>query len=45
LQDFRNLKVWEKAYALTLDIYKSSKVFPRDELYGPTSQMRRAWHR
>jgi four helix bundle protein len=42
VQDFRNLKVWEKAHALTLDIYKASKSFPRDEIYGLTSQMRRA---
>ena len=42
MQDFRNLKVWEKAHALTLDIYRASKSFPRDEIYGLTSQMRRA---
>jgi four helix bundle protein len=42
MQDFRNLKVWEKAHALTLDIYKSSRAFPREEIYGLTSQMRRA---
>jgi four helix bundle protein len=42
VQDFRNLKVWEKAHALTLDIYRASKSFPRDEIYGLTSQMRRA---
>ncbi len=42
MQDFRNLKVWEKAHALTLEIYKTSKSFPRDEMYGLTSQMRRA---
>jgi four helix bundle protein len=42
MQNFRNLKVWEKAHALTLEIYKSSKTFPRDETYGLTSQMRRA---
>ncbi len=42
MQDFRNLKVWEKAHALTLGVYKSSKTFPRDEMYGLTSQMRRA---
>jgi len=42
MQDFRNLKVWEKAHALTLDVYKASKSFPRDEIYGLTSQMRRA---
>jgi len=42
LQSFKNLKVWEKAHVLTLDVYKSSKSFPRDELYGLTSQMRRS---
>jgi four helix bundle protein len=42
MQSFRNLKVWEKAHILTLDVYKSSKGFPRDEQYGLTSQMRRS---
>jgi four helix bundle protein len=42
MRSFRNLKVWEKAYAVTLDIYKTSRAFPKEELYGPTSQMRRA---
>jgi len=42
VQNFRNLKVWEKAHKLTLGIYKSSKRFPKDETYGLTSQMRRA---
>ncbi len=42
MQDFRNLKVWGKAHALTLEIYRCSKTFPRDEMYGLTSQMRRA---
>jgi four helix bundle protein len=42
MQDFRNLKFWEKAHALTLDIYKATKLFAREEIYGLTSQMRRA---
>ena len=42
MQSFRNLKVWEKAHAVTLDIYHASRSFPKDELYGLTSQMRRA---
>jgi four helix bundle protein len=42
VQNFRNLKVWEKAHTLTLDIYQSSKSFPREEIYGLNSQMRRA---
>jgi four helix bundle protein len=42
VQDFRRLKVWEKAHILTLDVYKASRSFPREEMYGLTSQMRRA---
>jgi len=42
MQSFRNLKVWEKAHAVTLDVYTASRSFPKDELYGLTSQMRRA---
>ena len=42
MQDFRNLKVWEKAHSLTLDVYRATKSFPREEMYGVTSQMRRA---
>ena len=42
MQSFRSLRVWEKSHRLTLDIYASSKCFPREEIYGLTSQMRRA---
>jgi len=42
VQSFRKLKVWEKALFLTLDIYESTRPFPREELYGLTSQMRRS---
>jgi four helix bundle protein len=42
LQDFKKLKVWEKGHQLTLAIYKLTARFPREELYGLTSQMRRA---
>src|SRR5580658_3544140 len=41
MKDFRNLKVWEKAHCLTLAIYEVSSRFPRQELFGLTSQMRR----
>ena len=34
--------MWERAHVLTLDVYESSKGFPREEIYGLTSQMRRA---
>ena len=42
MQSFKNLKVWEKAHRLTLDVYRSTRFFPREEVYGLTSQMRRS---
>ena len=39
---FKKLKVWRKAHELTLAIYLASRSFPREELYGYTSQIRRA---
>jgi len=42
MKDFKKLKVWEKAHSLTLTIYEASANFPREELYGLTSQIRRA---
>jgi four helix bundle protein len=42
VQDFRNLKVWEKSHQLTLSVYRDTQRFPKEELYGLTSQMRRA---
>jgi len=41
VKDFRRLKVWEKAHLLTLDVYKLTARFPREELYSLTSQLRR----
>jgi four helix bundle protein len=42
LKDFRELKVWGKAHQLTLEVYRATATFPKDELYGLTSQVRRA---
>jgi four helix bundle protein len=42
MRDFRQIKVWAKAHQLTLEIYKITSRFPREELYGLTSQLRRA---
>jgi four helix bundle protein len=42
LRSFKELKVWERAHHLTLAVYKSTHSFPKDELYGLTSQLRRA---
>ena len=41
-QDFRKLVVWQKAIELTLIVYKLTGQFPRNEVYGLSSQVRRA---
>ena len=42
MEDFKNLKVWRKAHGLTLAVYQRTRTFPKDEIYGLTSQTRRA---
>jgi four helix bundle protein len=42
MQDFKNLKVWKKSHALTLDIYRSTVSFPAEEKYGLVAQIRKA---
>jgi four helix bundle protein len=42
LQDFTQLKVWQKAHELTLAVYGVTRKFPREELFGITSQIRRS---
>jgi four helix bundle protein len=42
IQSHRDLRVWQLAMDLTVACYDLSKVFPRDELFGLTSQLRRA---
>src|SRR5262245_51685634 len=39
---FTDLIVWQKAHALVLSVYRKSALFPKHELYGLTSQLRRA---
>jgi four helix bundle protein len=42
VKNFYDLKVWQDAHKLTLEIYKETKKFPKDEQFGLVSQMRRA---
>ena len=42
LKNFKELKVWQKAYQLCLNLYEITKDFPGEERYGLSSQMRRA---
>lgn len=39
---FRHLIVWQKAHALTLELYRVTKAFPQDEKFGIVSQLRRS---
>lgn len=42
MEGHRDLLVWQKAMRFVTDIYEVTKTFPREELYGLTSQLRRA---
>ncbi|MEN6298946.1 MAG: four helix bundle protein [Anaerolineaceae bacterium] len=42
MQDFHKLKVWEKSHQLTLDIYRVTIEFPKEELYGLINQIRKS---
>jgi len=39
---YRDLRIWQEAVELALDVYRTTIAFPKHELYGLTSQMRRA---
>lgn len=40
--DYRSLKAWQSAHQLALAVYRSTACYPREEVYGLTSQSRRA---
>lgn len=42
MQNYKELKVWEKAHHFTVEIYRATKLCPKEEIYGLTSQLRRA---
>lgn len=42
LKHYQQLIAWQKAIALVSELYSATKSFPRDEIYGLTSQLRRA---
>jgi four helix bundle protein len=42
VEDFKNFKVWQKSHELTIVVYATTRGFPREEVYGITSQLRRA---
>ena len=42
MRDFKQFVVWQKSHRLTLQAYKCTQSFPREELFGLTSQIRRS---
>jgi four helix bundle protein len=42
IKSFNNLLVWQKAHQLVILIYQETKLFPKDEQFGLTNQMRRS---
>ncbi|MCC5906044.1 MAG: four helix bundle protein [Balneolaceae bacterium] len=42
MRNFKNLSVWQKSHVLALSVYKITSGFPKEELYGLTSQIRRS---
>ncbi|MFY1046880.1 four helix bundle protein [Chryseobacterium sp. GP-SGM7] len=43
MRDFKKFEVWQLSHQLTLKIYKSTRDFPKEELFGITSQIRRSF--
>ncbi len=42
MKDYHQLEVWQRSHQLTLAVYAATKHFPKEELFGLTSQLRRA---
>ena len=42
MKNFKNLKVWQKGIELVVNIYKETEIFPKEEIYGLTSQIKRS---
>ena len=42
MRDFSKLHIWQKGHQFTLKIYDVTRLFPKDEIFGLTAQMRRS---
>lgn len=42
IHTFKDLHAWQEAHTLVLEVYRITKIFPREELFGIVNQMRRA---
>jgi four helix bundle protein len=42
MKNFKELRIWQRSHQLVLDVYQITKSFPKEEVYGLTSQIRRS---
>lgn len=42
MRDYKKYSVWEKSHQITLKVYEVTRTFPKDEIFGLTSQMKRS---
>lgn len=42
MRNYRDYEVWRKSHSFALEVYKATRVFPKDEIYGLRSQIRRS---
>ena len=42
MKDYRKIQAWQRSHPLTVEIYRLTKLFPKEEMFGLTSQMQRA---
>jgi len=42
MKNFRDLQIWHRSHALTLEVYRITRAFPKSKLHGLVSQMRRS---
>ncbi len=42
MKSYKNLRMWQKSHQFVLDIYRVTNSFPKEEMFGITSQIRRA---
>ena len=42
MKEYRDLKIWVRSHRLTFELYRATRTFPKEEMFGVTSQIRHA---